>query len=563
VFGAGGGTNSYREVEETALVLLWGSNARAAHPIWFHHLLKGIRNGTRLYVIDPRRTTSAEWADVWMGLNVGSDIALANAMAREIIHAGLAHTAFIGNGTSGFDAYREAVEPYTLAFGEHVTGVPADVIREAAHAYARAGTAMICWTLGITEHHNAVDNVLALINLSLLTGHVGRWGSGCNPLRGQNNVQGGGDMGAIPNKLPGFQDIEHDAEARDRIGGMWHTVIQPRYGMNLTEMLHAMARRELTALYVIGENPAQSDADATHVEQALTGLDHLVVQEIFLTRTAELAHVVLPAAATWCEGEGTVTNSERRVQRVRKAVDPPAGAKDELWIIAQIARRLGHDWGTPSAEEVWNEFRVVAPHFAGGMSYARLDALDGIQWPCPDETHPGETFLHGRLWEEPCGGRPAPFSVVHYDPPAEQPDAEFPLLLTTGRRLESFNTGVQTGGYDSPLHYGETLDISPEDAGRLGIAEGAVVAVVSRRGRVLAPARIDEALRPGMVFMTLHFPDEVTTNRLTIDVSDPKSGTAEFKACAVRVEPPRERGNWANERQRVSRASGAGPGAGN
>jgi len=536
VFGAGGGTSSYREVEETDVVLLWGSNARAAHPIWFHHLLKGIRRGTRLYVIDPRRTSSAQWADVWMGLDVGSDIALANTMAREIIHAGLAHDAFIANGTSGFEAYREAVEPYTLEFGERTTGVPADVIRDAAHAYARAGKAMICWTLGITEHHNAVDNVLALINLALLTGHVGRRGSGCNPLRGQNNVQGGGDMGAIPNKLPGFQDIERDHDARARIGRLWGCTIAPVYGKNLTQMLFAMWARQLTALFVIGENPAQSDADSRHVEAALAGLDHLVVQEIFLTRTAEFAHVVLPAAATWCEGEGTVTNSERRVQRVRKALEPPAGAKDELWIIAQIAKRLGHDWGEPTAEEVWNEFRVVAPHFAGGMSYARLEALGGIQWPCPDESHPGETFLHARLWETPCGGTPAPFSVVHHEPPVEQPDAAFPLLLTTGRRLESYNTGVQTGGYASPLHLGETLDISPEDAAGLGITDGAIVTVASRRGRVVVPARIDRALRRGIVFMTLHYPDDVATNALTIDVSDPKSGTSEFKACAVRVE---------------------------
>jgi formate dehydrogenase major subunit len=486
-------------------------------------------------VIDPRRTESAQWADVWMGLNVGSDIALANTMAREIIHAGLAHDRFIANGTVGFDAYREAVEPYTLEFGERTTGIPADVIREAAHTYARADKAMVCWTLGITEHHNAVDNVLALINLSLLTGHVGRWGSGCNPLRGQNNVQGGGDMGAIPDKLPGFQDIERDEAARTRIGAMWGTTIQPKNGYNLTKMLHAIARREMTALYVIGENPAQSDADLAQVEQGLSGLDHLVVQEIFLTRTAEFAHVVLPAAATWCEGEGTVTNSERRIQRVRKAIDPPAGTKDELWIIAQMAKRLGHDWGEPSAEDVWNEFRCVAPHFAGGMSYARLESLGGIQWPCPDESHPGSPFLHGRLWEVPRGGRPAPFSVVHHDPPSEQPDADYPLLLTTGRRLESYNTGVQTSGYPSPLHNGETLDISPEDAECLSIADGDLVSISSRRGRVQAPARIDPGLRAGMVFMTLHFPDEVATNRLTIDVSDPKSGTAEFKACAVRV----------------------------
>jgi len=395
---------------------------------------------------------------------------------------------------------------------------------------------MVCWTLGITEHHTAVDNVLALINLSLLTGHVGRWGCGCNPLRGQNNVQGGGDMGAIPNKLPGFQDIEQDAAARARIGNLWGVTIQPTRGHNLTEMLHAMSRRELTALFVIGENPAQSDADLHHVNDALAGLDHLVVQEIFLTKTAELAHVVLPAAASSIEGEGTVTNSERRVQRVRKVVEPPVDARDELWILAQLAKRLGADFGCPTAEQVWNEFRVVAPDFAGGMSYARLEALGGIQWPCPDESHPGETFLHGRLWEVPRRGPAAPFSVVRHAPPVEQPDAEFPLVLTTGRRLESYNTGVQSGGYESPLHFGETLDISPEDAARLNIADGETVRIQSRRGAVMAPARVDPSLRAGMVFMTLHFPDDVATNQLTIDAADPKSGTAEFKACAVRVD---------------------------
>ncbi len=522
-------------MEEADVVFLWGSNAREAHPIWFHHLLKGIHRGTRLYVMDPRRTSSARWADVWLGLNVGSDIALSNTMAREIIRAGLHDHEFVEHATSGFEAYRESVEPWTLERGERVTGVPADVIREAAHAFARAKNAIISWTLGITEHHDAVDNVLALINLALLTGHVGRWGSGCNPLRGQNNVQGGGDMGAIPNRLPGFQDIL-DPDVRARFEAHWSVPIQPRYGWNLTEMFGAMGRGEMTSLFVIGENPAQSDADAGHVEHLLRGLDHLVVQEIFLTRTAQLAHVVLPAAASWCEGEGTVTNSERRVQRVRKAVDPPPGARDELWILCEIARRLGVDFGCPTAEEVWNEFRAVAPAFAGGMSYARLEAENGLQWPCPDESHPGTPFLHGRLWDRPVGGRRAPFSVVRHEGPAEKPDHEYPFTLTTGRRLESYNTGVQSGGYRSPLHRGESLDLSPEDAAALGVRTGDLLRVTSRRGSVVAPAFVDPGLRAGTVFMTLHFPDDVATNLLTIDAADPKSGTAEFKACAVRVE---------------------------
>lgn len=523
-------------MEDADVVFLWGSNARETHPIWFHHLLTGIHRGTRLYVMDPRRTTSAQWADVWLGLAVGSDIALANAMAREIIHAGLLDRGFIEHATTGFDAYRTAVEPCTLEWAERVTGVPAGAIREAARTFATAKNAMICWTLGITEHHDAVDNVLALINLALLTGHVGKWGSGCNPLRGQNNVQGGGDMGAIPNRLPGFQDIL-DPEVRARFERHWKVPIQPRYGWNLTEMFRAMDRGALTSLFVIGENPAQSDADLTHVQRLLESLDHLVVQDIFLTRTAELAHVVLPAAASWCESEGTVTNSERRVQRVRKAVEPPAGARDELWILGELARRLGVDLGPLSAETVWGEFRALAPDFAGGMSYARLEELGGIQWPCPDESHPGTPFLHARLWERPRGGPAAPFSVVHFEGPVEKPDADYPLVLTTGRRLESYNTGVQSNRYRSPLHRGESLDLSPEDAARLGVVEGQPVRVTSRRGSLVAPTHVDPGLRAGTVFMTLHFPDEVATNLLTTDVADPKSGTSEFKACAVRVEP--------------------------
>jgi formate dehydrogenase major subunit len=358
-------------------------------------------------------------------------------------------------------------------------------------------------------------------------------------LRGQNNVQGGGDMGALPNKLPGFQDVENP-EHREKYEKYWNTRIQPTNGWNLTEMIDAMDRKELTALFVVGENPAQSDADSHHISQILEGLDHLVVQEIFLTKTAELAHVVLPAAATWVEGEGTVTNSERRVQRCRKAIDPPGDARDELWIISEIARRMGKGWGTPTAEEVWNEVRALSPQLAG-MSYARLEALDGLQWPCPDENHPGTKFLHARLWEEDPAkrGRAAPFSVVNHTGPVELPDDEYPLTLTTGRRLESYNTGVQTGGYASPLHRGESLDISPEDAESLGVETGDLVRVTSRRGTILAPAHIDFGLRRGVVFMTLHFPDDVATNLLTINASDPKSGTAEFKACAVRVEPAR------------------------
>ena len=520
-------------MEDTDVIFLWGSNARDAHPIFFHHVLKGVRSGARLFVMDPRRTPTAAWADTWLGLRVGSDIALANAMGRVIIHEGLANAEFIRRATTDFEKYRDCVRKYTLEFAEQETGIPADVIRETALAYARADRAMICWTLGITEHHNAVDNVLSLINLALLTGKVGRYGCGLNPLRGQNNVQGGGDMGAIPNRLAGFQD-NTDEKVRAKFERAWKVAIQPRHGWNLTQMFIAMGEGQLTGLYVIGENPAQSDADLHRVERLLKGLDHLVVQDIFMTKTAQLAHVVLPASASWCEAEGTVTNSERRVQRCRKALEPPFDARDDVWILSQIAQRMGKDFGNPTPEDAWNEMRSLAPMFAG-MSYARLEACNGLQWPCADEAHPGQQFLHARLWsDEP--GRLAPFHAVEHEPPVEQPDDEYPFVLTTGRRLENYNTGVQTGSYRSPLHRGETVDIAPEDAERLGIQTGDLVEIASRRGSLRVPARVDFALKPGLVFMTLHFPDEAATNVLTIDEFDPKSGTAEFKACAVRVQ---------------------------
>jgi len=353
-------------------------------------------------------------------------------------------------------------------------------------------------------------------------------------LRGQNNVQGGGDMGALPDRLPGFQHVENDA-LRAKFDATWGVTVPPKRGWHLSGMFDAMDRGELTSLYVIGENPMQSEADRHQTEARLRGLDTLIVQDIFLTKTAEIADVVFPASAMWAESEGTVTNSERRVQRVRAALAPPGEARDDVAIVFEVARRMGVDWGEPSAERVWNEVRSLSPVHAG-MSYQRLDELGGLQWPCYDLEHPGELFLHSRLWEDPVGGPRAPFSVVEHDPPVDRLSDEFPIRLTTGRRLDSYNTGVQSGGYTSPLRRGESLDISPEDAALYGVAEGEVVQVRSRRGEITVPVRIDPSLRPGLTFMTLHFQDDVVTNFLTIDATDPKSGTAEFKATAIRIE---------------------------
>jgi formate dehydrogenase major subunit len=535
--GAGGGTSAYEEAEHADLLVLWGSNARETHPIFFHHVLQGLRNGARMYSVDPRRTSTAQWADAWLGLDVGTDIALANAIGREIIHAGLVNRPFVERATVGFADYAQTVEPYTLYRAEEITGVSAELIRELAHAYGRADRAQICWTLGITEHHNAADYVFALINLALLTGHVGRYGSGLVPLRGQNNVQGGGDMGAIPGKLPGGYDLL-DRQARDRFERAWAATLPAAKGMHLSEMFEAMQSGRLRALYCIGENPAESEANAVHARHLLEGLDHLVVQDIFRTATAELADVVLPAAADWCEYEGTVTSSERRVQRVRKAIDPPGSARPDTHIICAIAERLGHHWGQPTAEQVWDELRSVSLKWHHGMSYARLEAHGGLQWPCPTLDHPGTPLLHARLWaDDPAErGEPAPFVPVEHVPPVDALTEEFPIRLTTVRVLDGYNSGVQTGGFSSPLRRPEALRVDATDAAKLGIADGERVRVVSRRGAVEAPVAFDPSLRPGLASFTPHFTEEVDVNALTNDAWDPKSGTSEFKATSVRIE---------------------------
>jgi len=417
---------------------------------------------------------------------------------------------------------------------EDVTGVPAAAIRGAARLYATGGKAAIYYGLGVTEHSQGSTMVMGMANLAMATGNVGRRGVGVNPLRGQNNVQGGGDMGAIPDRLPGFQHVEND-ELRGKFEQAWGVKIPPKKGWHISGMLDAMERGELTTLYCLGENPADSEADRHRALKLLGGLEFLLVQDLFYTKTAELADVVLPAAAGWCESEGTVTSSERRVQRVRAAVPPPAGVRDDTEIIFELARRLGHDWGCSEAECIWDELRKLSPMNAG-MSYERLEKLGGIQWPCYDESHPGEVFLHGRLWHEPLIGPRAPFHVVEHEPPVDQLDEQYPIRLTTGRRLDSYNTGVQSGMYASPLRRGESIDLAPEDARHYNLREGEKVRVSSRRGSVIAPVRLDSGLRPGLAFMTLHFPGEVATNDLTIDAVDPKSGTSEFKATAIRIE---------------------------
>lgn len=559
MFGLGGGTCSYQEITETDVVLLWGSNAREAHPIFFHHLLRGLDNGASMYAVDPRRTSSAEFADVWLGLDVGTDIALANTAAREIIAQGMHDRSFIEHATTGFDEYAASVEPFTLDEGERLTGVPAGAIAEMAHAYASAPRAQILWTLGITEHHTAVENVLSLCNLALLTGHVGRRGSGLVPLRGQNNVQGGGDMGALPDRLPGFQRLV-DPQARARFEHVWGCELNPVPGKHLTAMFDAMEEGELRALYVIGENPADSEANVAHARKLLEGLDLLVVQDISLTRTARMADVVLPAAAGWASSEGTVTSSERRVQRVRAAVPPQGDARDDVHIISGLASHMGAQWTATSAEELWDEMRSLSP-LHGGMSWERLEESGGLQWPCPHEDHLGTEFLHGWLWADDLDGHaPAPFTVNIHRPPAEALSEQFPLRLTTGRVLDSYNTGAQSAGYSSPIRTGDAIEVSPADAARLGIAEGDAVRVSSPRGSVEMDVHVTDRLPTGLVFTTFHFPELVDANLLTNDAWDERSGTAEFKAAAVRIDPLRSAPAAAGTASSTATAAAGGAG---
>ncbi len=570
-FGAGGATTSYEEFENTDLIICWGSNTQECHPIIYNHMRRGVKNGAKMVVVDPRKIDQTKKADKWLPVNVGTDICLANAMANVIIAEGLQNQEFIERATENFEAYREKVSGYTPEYAEQITNVPAEDIREVARLYATADRAILNWTLGITEHHNGADAVFALIALGLLTGHVGKYGSGLNPLRGQNNVQGGGDMGALPNRMVGGWQW-NDPEARPLFEEVWGAPLPQKVGKNQAEMMEAVESGEIRCMYVIGENPAQSDANELHHERLFSGLDFLVVQDIFPTKTARMADVVLPAAASWCETEGTVVNSERRVQRIHKVIDPPGEARPDEWILQDIANRMGANWEFETAEDIWNEVRRLAPNFSG-ISYERLERYGGIQWPCLDgdeeeisditpqeqlaagvkgakesgeetattavarKTELGTKFLYAELWGDVVERR-APFHPVDHEGPVEMPDAEYPFQLTTGRRLAFHNTGTMTQNYKKVKDPEELLEICEEDARALGVEDGSFVKVSSRRGTVPAvKARVTDRVRPGLLFMGYSFPDQVPTNVLTINAIDPQSGTAELKACAVKVEP--------------------------
>lgn len=525
-------TNSFADFDKAKMFLVIGSNMTEAHPVAASFVKNAVRKGAKLFVVDPRATDLAKMATLHLPIKVGSDIALLNAVMNVLITEDLYDKEYVGSCCMGFEALKEKVLEYTPEKASEICGIDAGVIRWVAERLAEVKPAMLIYTLGITEHTCGVDNVLDCANLQMLLGNVGFECGGVNPLRGQNNVQGACDMGALPNLFPGYYRVD-DPAARARFREAWGVEKLPEEpGMMMPKMLEMLKRGTLKAFYIFGENMANTEPDIEHAEKCLSSAEFLVCQDNFLTETTRFAHVVLPAAA-WSENEGTFTNSERRVSRVRAVSTPPGQAKPNWWIFKEIARRMGHDWASSSAQEIWdNEVSVLAPQMAG-IKYGRLEG-DGLQWPVLDENHCGTSTLH-KDGCFVCGlGRLIP---VDWTPPAEVPDEEYPLVLSTGRRLYHYHTRTQTGraaGLNEILGE-ETADISAEDADAMGIAEGETIRVRSRRGQVRVKARITDQVPRGMVWMAFHF-RETCANWLTNPVFDPVSQTAEYKACAVRIE---------------------------
>ncbi len=534
--GSGAMTCSIEDIDRARCLFVIGSNTSETHPVIGTRVRRAKGRGTPIIVADPRRTDMAMRADIWLRHNPGTDVALLSGLAMAILDEGLEDADFIGARTTGFEEFKASISEWDPERVEAITGVPWSQVDEAAKLMANAGSTMVLYAMGITQHAHGTDNVRAVSNLALLTGNVGREGAGVAPLRGQNNVQGGGDMGALPNLLPGYCTLD-DEERMGAFARAWGVEPPREPGLPLTEMWDAVLEGRIKAMWIVGENPFLSDPDASHVEEALRALDLLVVQEIFPTGTTDLATLVLPAA-TFAEKDGTFTNTERRVQRVRRALDPVGKARPDWEIVCDLAKRMGaegFDFASPS--EIMDEIAGLAPIY-GGVSYERLEE-GSLQWPCPSADHPGTPLLHVDTFPTPDGR--ARFVPVEHRDVAEPTDAEFPLVLSTGRVLYHFHTGTMTRKVSGlgDIHGEERVEVNPVDARRAGVDDGGAVRITSRRGSVTAKARVTERSPPGTVFMTFHF-SESPTNRLTIAALDPDSKIAEAKVCAVRLEPAGE-----------------------
>lgn len=531
--GKGAMTNSIEELAGTDLLLVAGSNTTEAHPVIAIRMKRAVRNGAKLIVIDPRKTELATLATRHLQIKIGTDIPLFNAFAHVMIKENLYDREYVESRTEGFDELAKHVEFYTPEYAAEICGVPAEEIIAAAREYAAAsGKAAICYTLGITEHSCGSHNVQSVANLGMLGGNFGKPNAGVNPLRGQNNVQGASDSGALPTDLPGYQKIESPG-VREKFEKAWGSELPKRRGITKITAMDQMLRGRVRGVYIMGENTVISDPNTNHAQAALEATDFIVVQDIFMTDTAKLADVVLPAAS-FAESDGTFANSERRVQRVRPAIKPVGESRPDVDILLDLMSRFNVPQDLHSASDVWDEMRKLSPLF-GGITYDRLDAESGIQWPCPTEDHPGTQYLHK---DQMDSGMPGYFAPVDHIPPAEPTDAEYPLVLTTGRRRSTYHTGTQTGrasGFDL-LVPSELAEINPFDAEQLELTEGQMVRVSSRRGTVKVPIKVTDKSPHGTVFMSFAFPELTQTNRLTSDAYDFITETPEFKACAIRID---------------------------
>jgi formate dehydrogenase major subunit len=529
-FGSGAMTNPIADIEKADVILLTGSNTTENHPVLSSYVKRAVtRKGAKLIVVDPRRVKITEFAHKWLRPNLGTDVAWINGLMQVIIAEKHYSEDYVGRRTTGFDDLKKTVEKYTPDKVERITGIPAQDLIVAARLYSGAQRGSILYCMGITQHTTGTDNVKSLANLAMLCGNVGIVGGGVNPLRGQNNVQGACDMGGLPDVYSGYQRVA-DPETRRRMCAAWGVDDLPdRPGLKVTQMVPAAHDGTLKAMYIIGENPLVSDPDLNHTQKSLSTLDFLVVQDIFLTETAQLADVVLPAVC-FAEKEGTFSNTERRVLRVRKAVNPPGQARQDWQIICDLATRMGYPMSYENSEAVMEEIRRVTPSYAG-ITYSRINR-EGIPWPCPNIEHPGTPILHREQFTRGKGM----FHAVDYVPPAEKVDADYPLYLTTGRLLYQYHTGTMTMRTEGLNEIAPDchVEISPGDAKHYGISDHALVTIASRRGSIQAKAMVSPKAVTGTVFIPFHYA-KAAANRLTHAALDPISGIPEFKVCAVKL----------------------------
>ena len=532
IFGSGAMSNSIDEIKDSSCLFVIGTNPTASYPVIGLRIIEAVKNGAKLIVADPRNIDLCKHADIVLNQIPGTDVALLMGIMKIIVDEGLLDENFINERCENFNEFNESLKEYDIDTVEAITGVNKELIRDAARLYSTKKPASILYSLGITEHTHGTENVFALGNLALLTGNMGKPSTGVNPIRGQNNVQGACDMGCLPDVFPGYQKVE-DPVTIQKFENLWNSELNKSRGLMFPEMLDAAKNGDIKAMYIVGENPVTSEPDTENIKKSLENLDFLVVQDIFMSETAQMADVVLPGCS-FAEKDGTFANSERRIQRVRKVIEPVGDSRPDWLITCQLAQRMGAEgFEYMDASEIYDEIAQVAPIFSG-INYSRIDE-EGIQWPCLDERDKGTPILHTETFKTESGK--GKFIPLHYKPSAELPDEDYPLILTTGRSLYHYQTSTMTGAVDGlkKLYGEDCIDMCLEDAQKLGIEHGEKVKIISRRGKIEPKVRITDSCKSGVVFMTFHF-GESATNIITNSALDPISKTPEFKVCAVRVE---------------------------